>query len=60
LKIKLAAINVEHKEHVDSLGSKISMTSQTLIREAGQKKKVQEFFDEEKKKFHSLSLAKDK
>ena len=36
------------------------MTSQTLVREADQKQKSQIFFDEEKKKFHKLSLSKDK
>lgn len=60
LKIKLAALNLEHKEQVTSLASKIEMTSQTLVREADQKQKSQAFFDEEKKKFHSLSHAKDK
>lgn len=32
----------------------------TLVREADQKNKSQAFFDEEKKKFHSLSNAKDR
>lgn len=36
------------------------MTSQTLVREADQKNRSQAFFEAEKKKFHALSLAKDK
>ena len=60
LKIKLAALNLEHKEQVTSLATKMELTSQTLVREADQKQKSQLFFDEEKKKFHSLSNAKDK
>lgn len=34
LKIKLASIQLEHKEHVSNLGSKVQLTSQTLIRES--------------------------
>ena len=60
LKIKLATLGLEHKEQVTSLASKMEMTSQTLVREADQKQKSQAFFDEEKKKFHSLSNSKDK
>lgn len=60
LKIKLAALNLEHKEQVTSLATKMELTSQTLVREADQKQKSQVFFDEEKKKFHSLSHSKDK
>jgi len=60
LKIKLASLNLEHKEQVTSLATKMELTSQTLVREADQKQKSQLFFDEEKKKFHSLSNAKDK
>lgn len=60
LKIKLAAVNLEHKEQVTSLASKMELTSQTLVREADQKNKSQAFFDEEKKKFHNLSNSKDK
>ena len=36
------------------------MTSQTLVRETDQKNRSQAFFETEKKKFHALSLAKDK
>ncbi len=36
------------------------MTSQNLFREAEQKNKSAEFFEEEKKKFYSLSNSKDK
>lgn len=38
----------------------MELTSQTLVREADQKQKSQMFFDEEKKKFHSLASSKDK
>jgi hypothetical protein len=37
----------------------MELTSQTLVREAEQKHNSQAFFDEEKKKFHSLTNAKD-
>lgn len=60
LKIKLAALSLEHKEQVTSLATKMELTSQTLVREAEQKHKSQTFFEEEKKKFHSLTNAKDK
>lgn len=60
LKIKLAALNLEHKEQVTSLATKMELTSQTLVRETDQKHNSQAFFEEEKKKFHSLSNAKDK
>ena len=60
LKIKLASHSLEHKEQVTSLASKMELTSQTLVREADQKHKSQAFFDEEKKKFHSLSNSKDR
>lgn len=60
LKIKLASLNLEHKEQVTSLATKMELTSQTLVREADQKQKSQIFFDEEKKKFHSLAGSKDK
>lgn len=60
LKIKLASHSLEHKEQVTSLASKMELTSQTLVREADQKQKSQAFFDEEKKKFHSLSNSKDR
>lgn len=53
-------MNLEHKEQVTSLATKMELTSQTLVREADQKQKSQLFFDEEKKKFHSLNNAKDK
>lgn len=38
----------------------MEMTSMTLVREAEQKQRSQNFFEEEKKKFHSLSNSKDK
>ena len=36
------------------------MTSMTLVREAEQKQRSQNFFEEEKKKFHRLTNTKDK
>ena len=36
------------------------MTSQTLVREADQKNRSAAFYEEEKRKFHALSLAKDR
>jgi len=60
LKIKLASLSLEHKEQVTSLATKMELTSQTLVREADQKQKSQVFFDEEKKKFHSMNNSKDK
>lgn len=32
LKIKIASLQLEHKEQVSNLGSKVQLTSQTLIR----------------------------
>ena len=60
LKVKIAALDVEHKEQVSNLGTKMQMTSQNLFREAEQKNKSAEFYEEEKKKYHSLSNSKDK
>ena len=39
-------MNLEHKEHMTSMGSKMEMTSMTLVREADQKQRSQSFFDE--------------
>lgn len=60
LKVRLAALNVEMKEQVTSMASKMSLTSQTLLREADLKLKGQAFLDEEKRKLHHLINAKDK
>ena len=38
----------------------MELTSMTLVREADQKNKSQAFFEEEKKKFHSLTNSKDR
>lgn len=38
----------------------MELTSMTLVRETEQKNKSQVFFEEEKKKFHSLSNSKDR
>lgn len=37
LKIKMASLQLEHKEQVSNLGSKVQLTSQTLIRESDHK-----------------------
>jgi DNA repair exonuclease SbcCD ATPase subunit len=60
LKIKLASIQLEHKEHVSTLGSKVQLTSQTLIRETEHKEKTKGQYEEEKKKYHYLANSKDK
>jgi hypothetical protein len=59
-KVKFAAANLEFREQITSLGTKMELTSQTLLREAGQKQKGAEFFEAEKKKFHLLIEGKDK
>ncbi len=60
LKIKIASLNMEHKEYIGSLASKVEMTSQTLIREVDQKEKVKNFTDAERKKFFKLVESKEK
>ncbi len=60
LKVKLAALNAEHKQQITSLGTKMELTSQTLLREATQNEKGQAFFEAEKKKFYIIINAKDR
>ena len=60
LKIKLASIQLEHKEQVSNLGSKVQLTSQTLIRETDHKEKSKSQYEEEKRKYHYLANSKDK
>lgn len=59
-KVKFAAAHLEFREQITSLGTKMELTSQTLLRETEQKQKGAEFFEAEKKKFHALILGKDK
>jgi hypothetical protein len=40
----MAAFDMEYKEQVSNLGTKMQMTSQNLFREAEQKNKSAEFF----------------
>lgn len=44
MKVKYAASKLEFKEQITSLGTKIQLTSQSLIRETDQKQKGAEFF----------------
>jgi hypothetical protein len=60
MKIKMASITLEHKEQVSNLGSKVQLTSQTLIREAEHSEKSKGQYEEEKRKFHYLANSKDK
>lgn len=45
---------------MSNLGSKIQLTSQTLIREAEHKEKTKGQYEEEKRKYHMLANAKDR
>jgi N-methylhydantoinase A/oxoprolinase/acetone carboxylase beta subunit len=60
MKVKFAAARLEFKEQITSLGTKMELTSQSLIRETQQKQKGAEFFEAEKRKFYQLIEAKDK
>ena len=60
LKIKMASLQLEHKEQVSNLGSKVQLTSQTLIRESDHKEKSKAQYEEERRKFHYLTNSKDK
>jgi hypothetical protein len=42
------------------MGTKMQLTSQTLLRETEQKQKGAEFFEAEKKKFYRIIEEKDK
>lgn len=44
MKVKFAAARLEFKEQITSLGTKMELTSQSLIRETQQKQKGAEFF----------------
>lgn len=60
MKVKFAAARLEFKEQITSLGTKMELTSQSLIRETQQKQKGAEFFEAEKRKFYALIESKDK
>jgi hypothetical protein len=44
MKVKFAAARLEFKEQITSIGTKMELTSQSLIRETQQKQKGAEFF----------------
>jgi hypothetical protein len=44
MKVKFAAARLDFKEQITSLGTKMELTSQSLIRETQQKQKGAEFF----------------
>ena len=56
----MASLQLEHKEQVSNLGSKVQLTSQTLIRETQHKEKTKTQYDQEKRKYHYLTNSKDK
>lgn len=60
MKVKFAAARLEFKEQITSLGTKMELTSQTLVRETEQKQKGAEFFEAEKRKFYNIIQGKDK
>lgn len=45
MKVKFAAARLQFKEQITSLGTKMELTSQSLIRETAQKQKGAEFFE---------------
>ncbi len=60
MKVKYAASKLEFKEQITCLGTKIQLTSQSLIRVTDQKQKGAEFFLTEKRKFYQPIDAKDR
>ncbi len=60
MKVKYAAARLEFKQQITSLGTKMQLTSQSLVRETDQKQKGAEFFQAEKRKFYQLIDAKDR
>ena len=60
MKVKFAAAKLEFKEQITSIGTKMELTSQSLVRETEQKQKGSQFFEAEKKKFHLIIEGKDK
>jgi N-methylhydantoinase A/oxoprolinase/acetone carboxylase beta subunit len=59
LKVKFAAARMEFKEQITSLGTKMELTSMSLVRETEQKQKGAEFFEAEKRKFYKIIQDKD-
>ena len=45
MKVKFAAARLEFKEQITSLGTKMELTSQSLVRETEQKQRGAEFFE---------------
>ena len=60
MKVKFAAARLEFKEQITSLGTKMELTSQSLVRQTDQKQRGAEFFDAEKRKFYQIIESKDK
>lgn len=60
LKVKFAAARLEFKEQITSLGTKMELTSQSLVRETEQKQRGAEFFEAEKRKFYKIIEDKDR
>ena len=60
MKVKFAAARLEFKEQITSLGTKMELTSQSLVRETEQKQRGAEFFEAEKRKFYQMIEAKDR
>jgi len=59
LKVQLAAVQVEMKENLTSLRSKIEMTSQSFIADRDLKSKNMKFYEEEMRKLRQTIEAKD-
>jgi hypothetical protein len=60
MKVKFAAARLEFKEQITSLGTKMELTSQSLVRETDHKQRGAEFFEAEKRKFYHIIEGKDK
>ena len=60
MKVKFAAARLEFKEQITSLGTKMELTSQSLVRQTDQKQRGAEFFETEKRKFYKLIQDKDR
>lgn len=59
LRMKLDNAAVDLKESVANIGSKMELTSETLLREAHTKERNAAILEDEKKKLHDLIKAKD-
>lgn len=57
--MKLDNAAVDLKESVANIGSKMELTSETLLREAHTKERNAAILEDEKKKLHDLIKAKD-